>query len=264
MSKIKAVILCGGQGSRIRDVSEVLPKPMLTIGDMPILWHIMKTYAHYGIKDFVLCLGYKGWAIKEFFLNYNSKISDITLKLGGSDSIKYHNVNDALDWNIALVETGENSQTGARIWRAREYLEVCDTFSITYGDGVANIDIKALLEAHKKSGFLGMITGVHPSGRFGEMETSVNLVTGFNEKPNVGTGLINGGFMVFRKEVIKKYFRAGDDLALEGEVLPKMVKDKKLGVYEHGGFWQCIDTPREYNILNNMWNDGRAIWKIWK
>lgn len=142
--KLKAVILCGGQGTRIRDISEVSPKPMLTIGSMPIVWHIMKIYAHYGIKDFVLCLGYKGWVVKEFFLNYNAKISDISIKLGELNSIKYYNTNSESGWTITLVETGESAQTGARIWNARQYLEDCGMFSVTYGDGVADIDIKVI------------------------------------------------------------------------------------------------------------------------
>jgi len=262
--KIKAVILCGGQGTRIRDVSEVLPKPMLTIGNMPILWHIMKIYSHHGINDFVLCLGYKGWLIKEFFLNYYAKISNITLKLGEKDSVIYHDMNDESEWTITLVETGECAQTGARIWNARKYFENCDMFSVTYGDGVADMDIKALIKKHNDTGFLGTVAGVHPSGRFGEMETSGNIVTEFSEKPNMGMGLINGGFMLFEKSVIKKYFRPGNNLILESEVLPEMVKDKQLGVYEHNGFWQCLDTPREYAILNHMWDSGKAIWKIWK
>ena len=262
--KVKAVILCGGQGTRIRDISEVLPKPMLTIGNMPILWHIMKIYAHYGIKDFILCLGYKGWVIKEFFLNYKAKVSNVSIKLGDLSSIKYHDINDESDWNITLVETGENTYTGARIWNSRKYLEDCDMFSVTYGDGVADMDIKALIKKHKDTGVLGTVAGVHPSGRFGEMETSGNIVTEFSEKPNVGMGLINGGFMLFEKSVIKKYFKPGNDLILETEVLPKMVKDKQLGVYKHDGFWQCLDTPREYGILNHMWDSGKAVWKVWK
>jgi len=264
MSKIKALILCGGQGSRIRDISEVIPKPMLSIGNMPILWHIMKTYSHYGIKDFVLCLGYKGWVIKEFFLNYYAKISDITVKMREKDSIIYHDTNDEADWNITMVETGENAQTGARVWNARKYLEDCDIFSITYGDGVADIDVKALIKKHKDSKVLGTITGVHPSGRFGEMEISGDMIKEFNEKPNVGMGLINGGFMLFDKGVIKKYFRPGDNLILENEVLPNMVKDKQLGIYKHSGFWQCVDTPREYGILNHLWDTNKAIWKVWE
>ena len=247
MSKIKALILCGGQGTRIRDVSEVLPKPMLTIGNMPILWHIMKTYSHYGVKDFVLCLGYKGWVVKEFFLNYYAKISDITVKIGEKDSIIYHNVNDEADWNITMVETGENAQTGARIWNAKKYLEDCDMFSVTYGDGVADIDIKALIKKHKDSNVSGTVTGVHPSGRFGEMEISGDIVKEFNEKPNVGMGLINGGFMLFDKSVIKKYFRPGDDLILESEVLSIMVKDKE-DVYQFKRSYSNIKV-KEFQLL---------------
>ncbi len=264
MPKIKAVILCGGLGTRIRDVSEVLPKPMLTIGNMPIVWHIMKIYAHYGITDFVLCLGYKGWIVKEFFLNYVAKISDINLTLGNLNSIKYYNVNDESGWNITLVNTGESAQTGARVWNVRKYLEDCDMFSVTYGDGVANLDINALIDLHNTAETLGTITGVHPSGRFGEMEFSDKLVTEFAEKPNVSMGLINGGFMVFDKSVMKKYFREGDDLTLEGEVLHNMVEDKQLSIYKHLGFWQCVDTLREYEMLNDMWDNNKATWKMWK
>jgi len=263
MSKIKAVILCGGQGTRIRDASEVLPKPMLPIGGKPMLWHIMKIYSYYGIKDFVLSLGYKGWVIKEFFLNYYAKISDVTLELGKKDSIVYHTKNDECDWKITLVDTGEKAQTGARVWNARKYLDDCDIFSVTYGDGVADIDINKLMGTHKKSGLMGTITGTHPSGRFGEIELKDNLITEFAEKPNVTSGLINGGYMLFNKEALDRYFRKGDDLVLEGEVIPKMVKDKEIGIYKHDGTWQCIDTSREYGVLNNMWDEGKAFWKIW-
>ncbi len=260
---MKAVILCGGRGTRIRDASEVLPKPMLPIGDKPLLWHIMKTYAHYGIKDFVLCLGYKGWAIKEFFLNYRAKVSDVTVSLDKQDSqVHHHPGSEELDWKVTLVETGEDSQTGARIWNARRYLEDSDIFSVTYGDAVADIDINALVEAHKKSGLLGIITAVHPSGRFGEIESSGDIVSSFAEKPNVSAGLCNGGFMIFNRAVLDKYFRSGEDLILEGETLPKMVKDKQLGIYEHNGFWQCVDTLREYEVLNRMWKEDKAPWKI--
>jgi len=260
---MKALILCGGRGTRIRDVSEILPKPMLNIGERPILWHIMKIYAHYGIKDFVLCLGYKGWAIKEFFLNYSAKTSDVTLNLNNKNSIIYHSQCLEEDWNVTLVETGEFAQTGARIWNARNYLQDCEEFCVTYGDGVADIDIDDLLNSYKNSGLLGTVTGVHPSGRFGEVEVRGSLVSEFNEKPNVSRGLINGGFMVFNKKAIDKYFRPGNNLILESEVLPNMVKDKQLGVYEHSGFWQCIDTFREYDILNEMWKSNKAAWNIW-
>lgn len=260
---MKAVILCGGQGTRIRDVSEVVPKPMLSIGDRPILWHIMKTYAHYGIKDFVLCLGYKGWVIKEYFLNFAAKTSDISLKLGTSDLKIYHQKSDEADWNVTLVETGETAQTGARVWKARSFLEDCDSFCLTYGDGVADVNIRALCDAHKKMGVRGTVTGVHPSGRFGEMEVNGDLVTEFNEKPNVGSGMINGGYMVFDTSALQKYFRPGDDLILEIEVLGLMVKDRQLGLYQHNGFWQCIDTPREYNFLSEIWKADKAPWKVW-
>lgn len=261
---MKAVILCGGRGTRIRDVSEILPKPMLPVGNKPILWHIMKIYAHYGIKDFVLCLGYKGWVIKEYFLNYNAKVLDMTITLNKQGSVIYHHKhNEKLDWNITLAETGEDSQTGARIWNTRRYLEDCDIFSVTYGDGVADIDLNALIETHKKSGLLGTTTGVHPSGRFGEIEISGDRISSFAEKPNVSGGLYNGGFMIFNREVIDKYFRPGQDLILESEILPEMVKDSRLGIYEHKGFWQCVDTSREYDILNKLWKEKNAPWKVW-
>lgn len=260
---MKALILCGGQGTRIRDVSEVLPKPMLPIGERPILWHIMKIYAHYGIKDFILCLGYKGWLIKEFFLNYRAKIADVSLTLGEHNALQFYNSTDESDWRVTLVETGERSQTGARVWNVKKYLEGEEHFCLTYGDGVANINIASLLDIHKKSGLAGTITAVHPLGRFGEMEIKNNRICEFAEKPNVGTGRINGGFMVFDINQVWDYFRAGEDLILEGEVLPRMVNDGQLGAFEHDGFWQCVDTPREYNILNELWKEDKAPWKVW-
>ncbi len=263
-NNMKAVILCGGQGTRIRDISEVLPKPMLSIGNRPILWHIMKTYAHYGVKDFILCLGYKGWLIKEFFLNYAAKMGDVTLTLGKNDSIVYESNYEEADWKITLAESGEAAQTGARVWNVRKYLNDCEMFSLTYGDGVADINIKELMDTHKKSGLLATVSGVHPSGRFGEMELNGFSVSEFNEKPNVSSGLINGGYMIFNTGVFKKYFKNGDNLVLERDVLPAIVKDRQLGVYKHNGFWQCIDTPREYHILNELWKNDQAVWKVWK
>lgn len=261
---IKAVILCGGQGTRIRDVSEVLPKPMLPLGNRPLLWHIMKIYSYYGIKDFILCLGFKGWVIKEFFINFSAKTTDITLKLNQPNKLTYQHAKEKLDWQVTLAETGEASETGARLWRVRQYLKNEPLFCLTYGDGVANINLKALLAAHKRSGLLATVTAVHPVGRFGEINTRGRLVTEFNEKPNVSQGLINGGFMVFSREALnKKFFRSGEDLNLELEVLPKIVKAKKLGVYRHKGFWQCVDTRREYDRLNRLWKNKKAPWKIW-
>lgn len=260
---MKVVILCGGQGTRIKDVSEVLPKPMLPIGGLPVLWHIMKIYSYYGIKDFILCLGYKGWVIKEFFLNYKAMTSDITVKLGNYNHIEFHASSDEKDWNVTLVDTGEFSQTGARLWGARNYLKGEDSFCLTYGDSVADIDIGELLKKFAGSKKAGIITGVHPSGRFGEIKHENGIVREFNEKPNVGAGCINGGFMVFDNHRIWDYLREGEDLIFEYESLVKMTKDNQLGVYLHKGFWQCMDTLREYNILNDMWKSNKAAWKIW-
>ena len=260
---MKVVKLCGGQGTRIRDVSEVLPKPMLPIGGLPILWHIMKSYSHYGIKDFILCLGYKGWLIKEFFLNYRAMTSDISLKLGRHNHLEFHASSDEKDWNVTLVDTGEASQTGARLWRVRDYLKGDDSFCFTYGDSVSDVNVEKLLEEFTASGKAGMITGVHPSGRFGEIKYDRGLVREFTEKPNVGTGCVNGGFMVFDNNRIWDYMREGEDLVFEQESLVNMTKDNELGVYVHKGFWQCMDTLREYNILNDMWKNKEAVWKIW-
>ena len=261
---MKVVILCGGQGTRIRDVSEVLPKPMLPIGSRPILWHIMKIYAHYGFKDFILCLGYKGWLVKEFFLNYHAQTSDVTLTLGNRQSIEYHGQSHEADWKITLVDTGEDSQTARRIWMVREFLNGDQNFCVTYGDGVADVNIKALIDSHKKSGQTVTLTGVQPSGRFGEIETDGAMIREFNEKPNVSTGLINGGFMVFKTSVIKDYLKSGANLSLESDVLPAIVKKKKAGIYKHPGSWQCVDTPREYNLLNSLWAQKKAFWKLAK
>lgn len=261
---MKAVILCGGIGTRIRDISETLPKPMLPIGDKPILWHIMKSYSHYGIKDFVLCLGYKGWTIKEFFLNYHAKISDVSVNLSKSNSIQFYAPADEDDWNITLAETGEKAQTGARVFNVKKYLEGGKYFCLTYGDGVSDVNMKDLLGAHKNSGLICTVTGVRPEGRFGELVIEGEKVVEFSEKTNVRSGYINGGFMVFDSSRIWKYFRPGDDLILERDVLSRLAGDGQLGVFRHDGFWYCCDTPREYAILNNLWEEKKVPWKVWK
>ena len=261
---MKAVILCGGRGTRIRDASEILPKPMLPIGEKPILWHIMKTYSYYGIKDFVICLGYKGWKIKEFFLFYKAMLSDITVRLGDHNSIEFHNEPEEMTWRVTLLETGENALTGARIYKARKHLLDDDYFCVTYGDGVADVNIGALIRFHKESNTIGTVTGVRPLGRFGEIELEGHIVTEFNEKPNVSSGRINGGYMVFSSKKVWDYFRKGDDLVLEMDTLPRMAKDKQLSVYEHDGYWQCMDTVREYDILNKLLEEGRAPWTVWE
>ncbi len=260
---MKVVILCGGAGTRIRDVSEVLPKPMLPIGERPILWHIMKIYAQHNIRDFVLCLGYKSWMIKEYFLNFHLKVSDISMAIGVNKPITSSGSFEEDNWKVIMAETGEKAQTGARLFKVRKYLEQDDIMCFTYGDGVGDIDLSALLKKHKDSGLIGTITAVRPLGRFGEIEIEGEKVNSFNEKPNVGAGYINGGFMIFDAKRIWEYFRPGDDLSFESNVLPKLVADKQLGVYKHNGYWSCVDTQREYNTLNMLWENQKAPWKIW-
>jgi len=212
---MKAVILCGGQGTRIRDVSEIVPKPMLPIGNRPILWHIMKMLSGHGIKDFVLCLGYKGWVIKDYFLQYRAMTSDLTIEMGNGGQVVYYDEPEEADWRITLVDTTEDAETGARVWNVRQHLEDTERFLLTYGDGIADIDVAALLQVHTESQRVAILTGVRPSGRFGEMEFDGSRVTSFNEKPNALGGYINGGFMLFKTQSAWPYFRAGVDLNLE-------------------------------------------------
>lgn len=258
----KAVILCGGQGTRIRDVADDIPKPMILIGNRPILWHIMRLYAHHGIRDFILCLGYKGWLIKEFFLNYRAFSSDITVTLGDSGALQFHS-SPAENWTITLAETGDITQTGGRIWKVRKYLEDCDLICITYGDGVADLDISHLIAFHQRHGRIGTVTGVRPPGRFGVMTTTsednLTVVRNFQEKPQTGQGWINGGFFVFDQR-LWQYLNDDTGLILEREPLSQLAQDGQLVMYEHGGFWQPMDTYREWRILNELWSTGQAPW----
>jgi len=258
---MKVVILCGGRGTRLKQETEVRPKPLVEIGGRPILWHIMKIYAYYGFSEFVLCLGYKGRMIKEYFLNYEMMASDLTLKLGSND-IKTHNQSRERDWIITFAETGEEAQTGARVKRVEKYIED-DLFMLTYGDAVANINIKNLLEFHKSHGKIGTITGVHPSSRFGELVIKGRQVMQFTEKPQIKEGFINGGFFVFNKKFFN-YLKDNDNCYLEREPLEKLALDEELMVYTHEGFWQCMDTYRELEILNNLWRSPKPPWKIWR
>jgi len=257
---MKVVILCGGRGTRLKEETEVRPKPLVEIGGKPILWHIMKIYAHYGFNEFVLCLGYKGRMIKEYFFNYEMMISDLTLKLG-SNGVKIHNQSQEKDWMITFAETGEEAQTGARVKRIEKYIEG-DLFMLTYGDAVANINIKNLLEFHKSHGKIGTITGVHPSSRFGELVIKDKQVEQFTEKPQIKEGFINGGFFVFNNKFFN-YLKGDDNCYLELEPLEKLALDKELMVYTHKGFWQCMDTYRELEILNNLWRSSKPPWKVW-
>ncbi len=258
---MKVVILCGGRGTRLKEETEVRPKPLVEIGGKPILWHIMKIYAHYGFNEFVLCLGYKGRMIKEYFFNYEMVSSDLTLKLGGND-VKIHNQSQEKDWIITFVETGEEAQTGARVKRIEKYIEG-DLFMLTYGDAVTNINIKNLLEFHKSHGKIGTITGVHPSSRFGELVIKDRRVVQFTEKPQVKEGFINGGFFVFDKKFLN-YLKDDDNCYLELEPLENLASNEELMVYTHKGFWQCMDTYRELEILNNLWRSSKPPWKVWR
>lgn len=256
---MKVVILAGGLGVRLREETEYRPKPMVRIGGRPILWHIMKIYAHYGCDDFVICLGYKGEAIRNYFLNYETQNRDFTVTLGcGTVAVLGSHAEDG--WRVTLAETGEKTMTGGRLKRIEKYASG-STFMVTYGDGVADVDIESLLGFHRRQGKLATITAVRPSSRYGELAIENGRVTLFREKPQVNEGWINGGFLVFEPEVFNLI--EGDDDTLESGLLSRLVDRKQLAVYQHEGFWQCMDTYREMQQLDEMWLLGRAPWKVW-
>jgi glucose-1-phosphate cytidylyltransferase len=259
---MKTVILCGGQGTRIRDVSADLPKPMINIGRFPIVWHIMKGYAHYGYKDFVLCLGHQGVVIKNFFLNYQMSISDVTMTLGRRAKVEVLAAPDEEDWRVTLAETGLHSMTGGRVRRIRNYVKDDKDFMLTYGDGVGNVDISALVEFHQSHGKAMTVTAVRPPGRFGELEIDGDNVVGFNEKPQSSQGWISGGFFVCSQRVFD-YLDGDDSLVLEVEPMARLVRDRELMVFRHDGFWQPMDTSRDYKLVNDLWANGKALWKTW-
>lgn len=260
---MKTVILCGGQGTRIRDVADNIPKPMITVGSYPILWHIMKYYSSFSYKDFVLCLGYKSHIIKDFFLNYEAMTRDFTIRLGSNRSIAYHNNHDEHDWKITFAETGLDAMTGARVRKVRKYLEGEKNFMLTYGDGVGTVDIEALVKFHESHGKIMTVTGVRPPGRFGElMSDKSGMVTEFNEKPQASGGRISGGFFVCRYDLFK-YLDDSDELIFEREPMRKLVSEGQLMVYEHDGFWQPMDTYRDYSYLNGLYENGEAPWVKW-
>jgi len=259
---MKVVILCGGQGTRLREETELRPKPMVEIAGRPILWHIMKLYAHHGLTDFVLCLGYKGYIIKDFFLNYEGRMKDFTVRLGSTPSVRFHNGHGEEGWSVTLVETGETAMTGARVRRARRYLD--GPFCLTYGDGVGDVDIGALLKFHRSHGRIATVTAVRPPGRFGELRVEGHRVTSYTEKPQITEGFINGGFFVFEREFADRYLNDRDDLVLEKEPLGRVAADGELMVWQHDGFWQPMDTYREWKLLDDLWSKGEAPWKIWE
>jgi glucose-1-phosphate cytidylyltransferase len=258
---MKVVILAGGLGTRLREETEYRPKPMVRIGTKPILWHIMKIYDHYGFHDFVICLGYKGSLIKDYFLNYEIMNSDFTVNLGTRGNLILHDDHAERNWNVTLAETGEKSQTGARVKKIEKYIDG-DTFMLTYGDAVADIDISRLLAFHRSHGKIGTVTGVHASSRFGELCTDSRQVKQFCEKSESREGFVNGGFFVFNKELFS-YLDDTDECTLEKEPLERLAADEELMMHPHEGFWQCCDTYRELELLNAAWNNPNPPWKVW-
>lgn len=260
---MKVVILCGGRGTRLREETEFRPKPMLPIGDRPILWHIMKTYSHYGFREFILCLGYKGEMIKEYFRNYLWNTCDTTLFLGRDAKAEFHTHHNEEDWQVTLADTGAESLTGERIFRIRKYLGTDENFLLTYGDGVGNIDIPASIKEHRRSGKLCTITAVHPPGRFGELSMDEeSAIAGFNEKPQTESGYINGGYMVCSAGIFK-YLENDPVVMLEHQPLRQIAAEGKMGAFKHHGFWQPMDTYQEFTLLNDLWRENRAPWKVW-
>jgi glucose-1-phosphate cytidylyltransferase len=257
---VKVVILCGGRGTRLKEETEFKPKPMVEVGGMPLLWHIMKVYAHYGFNEFVLCLGYKGEIIKEYFHHYELLSNDFTIQLGTRD-IEIHPKHSERGWKVTLVDTGLNAMTGARVKHIEKFID-SDLFLLTYGDGVADVNISDLLDFHKSHGKIGTVTGVFPPSRYGELMIAEDRVVSFSEKPVKHVDSINGGYFVFNKEFFK-YLQPDDSCVLEKEPLETLVADDQLKVYHHKGFWQCMDTYRDYTFLQNLWEKGEAPWKIW-
>ena len=257
---MKAVILAGGLGTRLSEETHSIPKPMVRIGNYPILWHIMKIYRSHGINEFILCLGYKGYLIKEYFTNYHRHMSDITVDLA-TNNVTTHNTYSN-DWKVTLVNTGLESMTGGRIKRIADYLEDGEDFCMTYGDGVSNIDIKTSIEFHKKHGKLATVSAVQPAGRFGALEIgSDDKVNGFIEKPQGDGNYINGGFFVLNKKCID--YIDNDTTIWEQEPLKNITKNGELMCFKHKGFWQPMDTLRDKHYLEELWDSGNAPWKTW-
>ena len=258
---IKVVILCGGLGTRMREETEFRPKPMVTIGGRPIVWHIMKIYSYYGFKDFVLCLGYKGGMIKEYFYNYEILNSDFTIEYGNGKHIDVYNNHGENGWRVTLVDTGDKALKGARLKRAQRYIDG-ETFMMTYGDGVSDINIKSLLAFHEQHGRLVTVSGVHPTSRFGELKAKGDKVVKFMEKKDVGPSLVSGGFFVCNSGIFD-YLTYDEDCDFEIGALERIAEDSDLMVFRHSGFWAGMDTLRDVDYLNNLWHEGNAKWKVW-
>jgi len=256
---MKAVILAGGFGTRISEETHLKPKPMIEIGGKPILWHIMKIYSHHGVNEFVVCLGYKGYVIKEYFANYFLHTSDVTFDLA-KNSVETHR-HSTEPWRVTLVDTGEKTQTGGRLKRVRSYLGD-DDFCFTYGDGLSDVNVAKLVEAHRASGTLATVTAVQPPGRWGMLTMSDQKVVGFSEKPEDTGGWVNGGFFVLSPRVID--YIKGDDTPWEGAPLERLAKERQLSAFAHRGFWQPMDHLRDRQHLENLWATGNAPWRTWE
>jgi glucose-1-phosphate cytidylyltransferase len=257
---VKIVLLCGGLGTRLREETEFRPKPLVEVGDRPVVWHIMKHFAHFGFTEFVLCLGYRSSMIKEYFLNYEAMNNDFTLRLGRTRELEYHGAHDESDFQVTLVDTGLATQTGGRVRRVRRFLDG-DTFLVTYGDGIADVDVGELVAFHRRHGRLATMTTVRPTSRYGIVDVgAAGEVVQFAEKPSLD-GWINAGFFVFERPVLE--YLGGDGCVLEREPLERLTKDGQLMAFRHYGFFMGMDTYREQQILDRMWERGEAPWKVW-
>ena len=258
---MQTVILCGGLGTRLREETEFRPKPMVNVGDRPILWHIMKIYAAYGHNNFVLALGYKGEMIKNYFCHYELKNNDVTIELGKPEKLRIHHLHEENGWKITLANTGEDTLKGARLKKIQKYI-TGDTFMVTYGDGVADIDIGALVSFHKSHGKLATLTGINPASCFGELKVKGNSVEAFIEKPENGDGFISGGFFILNRAVFN-YLSEDNSCDFEIGALEEIARRGELMVYKHKGFWACMDTLRDMEYLNRLWTEGKAKWRVW-
>ncbi len=257
---MKLVILAGGYGSRLGNLTNLIPKPMVVIGGKPIIWHIMKSYAHYGITEFVICLGYKSGVIKDYFLHYESQNSDFTVDLK-DNSVEFYTDHCEKEWKVTLVDTGVDTLKGARLKRVEKYLDE-DINLLTYGDGVANIDIRETIEFHKSIGKIVTVSGVHPPARFGELIAEGTVLSSFEEKAQASQGMINGGYMVFNKALLG-YLTEDESCDLESGVLDVLASQGQVAVYKHEGLWACVDHERDLTHLEKLWKNHEAFWKVW-
>ena len=257
--EMKTIVLAGGLGTRLQEETTIKPKPMVEIGGHPILWHIMKIYAHYGFKEFLVALGYKGEIIKSYFLNYHCLSNSLSVSLKDGNIMPHDGQRE--DWTVHLIDTGPQTETGGRIKRLAPWIGD-ETFMMTYGDGVANIDIEDLVSFHRQHGKLATVTAVRPSARFGSLEFNGNLVKKFAEKSQTAAGWINGGFFVLEPEVLE--YIDGDDMIFERGPLERLASDGQLAAYKHDSFWQCMDTLRDVRLLESHWQSGEAPWKVWR